>query len=168
MANIDIFLQGENIPEITLVQVPDSGTVRDILEAAKAQNLQLAGDETSLIIFMEDVEEALALDLSLEAARIGHRSRVHVHRCRQLEVTVNFNSDHKTHVFSPSTTVEHVQRWAVGEQGFNLGQIDAMDLLLQLCNSTVRPDGDTHIGSLVQFPHCMLCFDLVPKQRVEG
>lgn len=168
MADIDIFVQGENIPEITLVRVPGSGAVRDILEATGAQGLRLAGDETSLIILAENTEEALALDLQLEAAHISHRSRVHIHRCRRLEVTVNFNADHKTHSFSPSTTVEHVKRWAVGKDGFNLQDIDATDHLLQLCNSTTRPDGDTHIGSLVQFPNCTLCFDLVPKQRVEG
>lgn len=168
MADIDIFLQGENIPEITLVQVPDHGTVRDILAATKAQDVQLAGDENSLLILMEDAEEVLAFDLPLEAAHIGHRSRVHIHRCRRLEIIINFNGDHKTHAFSPSTTVEHVKRWSVGKDGFKLGKIDATDLLLQLCNSAVRPDGDTHIGSLVQFPNCTLCFDLVPKHRVEG
>jgi hypothetical protein len=168
MADIDIFLQGENIPEIILVQVPTSGTVRTILEVAKAQQLPLAGDATSLLVFLEDTEEALAPDMPLEAAHIGHRSQVHIHRCRQLEVTVNFNADHNVHVFSPSTTVERVLQWAVGKHGFNVGEIDATDLLLQLCHSTARPDGDTHIGSLVQCPHCALCFDLVPKQRVEG
>ncbi len=168
MADIDIFVQGENIPEITLVRVPHNGTVRDILEATKAQGLRLADDEASLIILKEDAEEALALDLPLEAAHIGHRSRVHIHRCRRLEVTVNFNADHKAHSFPPSTTVERVKQWAVGRDGFNLHGIDATDHLLQVCNSTIRPDEDTHIGSLVQFPACTLCFDLVPKQRVEG
>ena len=168
MSEIEIFLQGENIPEITLVRVPGNGTVRDILEAAKAQGLRLGGDEASLIILIEDAEKVLALDLPFEEAHIRHRSRVHIHRCRRLEVTVNFNADHKTHSFPPSTAVEHVKRWAVGEDGFNLQSIDATDHLLQICSSTIRPDGDTHIGSLVQFPNCMLCFDLVPKQRVEG
>src|SRR2546425_5941707 len=156
MANIDIFVQGENIPEITLVQVPSNGTVRDILEAARAQALRLDVEDASLIILVEDAEEALALDLPLEAAHLSHRSRVHIHRCRQLEVTVNFNADHKTHAFPPSATVEHVKRWAVGKDGFNLQSIDATDHLLQICSSTIRPDGDTHIGSLVQFPNCML------------
>lgn len=168
MADIDIFLQGEGIPEITLLRLPGHGKVRDILDAAQERGLCLAGDEHSLLLLLENTEDAVALDLLLEEAHIGHRSRVHVHRCRRLEVTVNFNAEHRTHAFSSAMTVERVQRWAVGEDGFNLPDIDATEHLLQLCNSNIRPDEDTHIGSLVQFPTCRLCFDLVPKVRVEG
>ena len=168
MSEIEIFLQGEGIPEITLVRVLGNGTVRDILKSAETQGVQLAGDERTLVIFVEDGEEILPHDLSLEDAHIGHRSRVHVHRCHRLEVTVNFNAAQKAHAFPPSATIERVKRWAVGPEGFGLHGIDATEHLLQLCHSTTRPDEDTHIGSLVAFPDCGLCFDLVPKVRVEG
>ena len=168
MSEIEIFLQGEGIPEITLVRVPDDGIVRDILRSAETQGVRFAGDERSLVILVEDQETEVFPDSSFEEAHIGHRSRVHIHRCRRIEVTINFNAAEKAHAFSPSATIERVKRWAVGPDGFNLHRIDATEHLLQLCHSTVRPDADTHIGSLVTFPDCGLCFDLVPKVRVEG
>jgi hypothetical protein len=170
MPEIEIFVQGEGIPEVILLRVPSNGTVRDILRSAETQGVRFAEDEHSLIILVEDQEEEFSPDLSLEEARIGHRSRVHVHRCHRVEVTVNFNAAQKTHAFPPSATVERVKRRAVGPspEGFGLQEVDAMEHLLQLCNSTTRPDEETHIGSLVTFPDCELCFDLVPKVRVEG
>ncbi len=170
MPEIEIFVQGEGIPEIILLRVPGSGTVRDILSSAEAQGVRFAQDERSLVILVEDQEMGLSPDLSLEEAHIGHRSRVHVHRCHRVEVTVNYNSAQKARAFSPSATVERVKRWAVGPQpeGFGLQGVDATEHLLQLCHSRTRPDEDTHIGSLVTFPDCGLCFDLVPKVRVEG
>ena len=170
MSEIEIFVQGEGIPEIILLRVPGNGTVRDILRSAETQGVHFAGDERSQVIFSEDQEAELSPDLSLEEAHIGHRSRVHVHRCHRIEVTVNFNAAQKTRAFPPSATVERVKRWAVGPapEGFGLQGVDATEHLLQLCHSNTRPDEDTHIGSLVTFPDCQLCFDLVPKVRVEG
>lgn len=170
MPEIEIFVQGEAIPEVILLRVPSNGTVRDILRSAETQGVRFASDERSLVILVEDQDEEFSPDLSLEEARIGHRSRVHVHRCHRVEVTVNFNAAQKTHAFPPSATVERVKRRAVGPapEGFGLQEVDATEHLLQLCNSTTRPDEETHIGSLVTFPNCGLCFDLVPKVRVEG
>jgi len=170
MNEVEIFVQGEGIPEITLVRVPGNGIVRDILKSAETQGVRFAGDERSLVILVEDQEMELSHDLSLEEPQIGHRSRVHIHRCHRLEVTVNFNAAQKTRAFPPSATVERVKRWAVGPEpeGFGLEGVDATEHLLQLCHSTTRPDEDTQIGSLVTFPDCGLCFDLVPKVRVEG
>jgi hypothetical protein len=170
MPEIEIFVQGEAIPEVILLRVPSNGTVRDILKSAETQGVRFAEDERSLIILIEDQETELSPDLSIEEAHIGHRSRIHVHRCHRIEVTVNFNAAQKIHTFPPSATVERVKRWAVGPapEGFGLQEIDATEHLLQLCNSTTRPDEEMHIGSLVTFPDCGLCFDLVPKVRVEG
>ncbi|HEX6509573.1 MAG TPA: hypothetical protein VF221_18245 [Chloroflexota bacterium] len=170
MSEIEIFVQGERIPEIILLRVPGNGTVRDILKSAETQGIHFAGDERSQVILVEDQGTELSPDLSLEEAHIGHRSRVHIHRCHRIEVTVNFNAAQKTRAFPPSATVERVKRWAVGPapEGFGLQGIDATEHLLQLCHSTTRPDEDTHIGALVTFPDCGLCFDLVPKVRVEG
>ena len=168
MTEIEIFLQGEGVSGIALVRVQPNGTVQEVLEAAKALGAPADGPGGPLLVLLEDTEEVLASEVPLERAGIGHRSRVHVHRCRQIEVTVNFNHLHKAKAFPPSATIEAVKRWAVGKEGFGLGEVDAAEHVLQLCNTTIRPDEDIHIGSLVQFPSCTLCFDLVPKQRVEG
>ncbi|MCZ7573938.1 MAG: hypothetical protein M5U01_35755 [Ardenticatenaceae bacterium] len=152
MSEIEIFLQGEGIPQIVLVRVPDDGTVRDILEVASRHGLVTADGGTSVLL--EDAEEALDHSAALQAAGVRHRSRVHVHRCRQVEVVVNFSGGQKAEAFPPSATIHRVKRWAVGPKGFNLPPTDAAEHALQLCNSTIRPDEDTHIGTLVAKPRC--------------
>src|SRR5215469_4924614 len=123
MSEIEIFLQGEGIPEITLLRVPSNGTVRDVIKNAETQGVRFAGDERSLVVFVEDQETALSPDLLLVDAHIGPRSRVHVHRCHRLEVAVNFNAAQKTQAFPPSATIERVKRWAVGPEGFGLHSV---------------------------------------------
>lgn len=166
MAEIEIFLQGEGIADITLVRVSAAGTVRDIITAGQAVGLRVDGGQ--LLVFAEDADEPLQQNQSLQDAGIGQRSRVHVHRCRKIEVSVNFNAGLKTRSFPPSATMERVKRWATGPQGFELSHIDATEHVLQRCNTATRPDEDIHLGSLVQAGTCAVCFDLVPKLRVEG
>lgn len=168
MSQIEIFVQGEGIPEITVVRVPGDGTVRDILEAVKAEGVRVGGEGQTPAVLIEDAGEALALDASLEAVGIRQRSRVHVHRCVQVAVTVNFGGRSIADKFAASTTIARVKRWATGKHGFNLSEIDEAEHALQLVNSGTRPDEDVHIGALVACPACALTFDLVPKQRVEG
>jgi hypothetical protein len=165
MSDIEIFLQGAGIPKITLVKIPQDGKVSDVVEAAKAHGLHVPEGEQPLVL-IEDTEEPLAHDLSLSEAGIRSRSRLHVHTCRRIKVTVNFKGESKSHPFSPSTTVQTVKRWA--DKQFGLEGVDATEHALQICNSSDRPSEDTHLGTLVHGQSCELCFDLVPKQRVEG
>lgn len=168
MTTIEIFVQGEGIPDIALVRVPGDGTVGDIVEAWRAHRRAGAGGEGALVVFLENEEEALDPAATLASAGIRHRGRVHLHRCRQVQVTVNYNGRQIARDFAPSATVRRVKRWVDGKDGFDLRGIDATEHLLQVCGTTVRPDEDIHIGTLVTLPGCPLCFDLVAKQRVEG
>lgn len=166
MNEIEIYLQGEGIATIALVRVPAGGTVRDIAEAARAQGMPAAEPDMTPGVWLEDAEDALADEQPLDTAGIGHRCRVHVHRCRRVAVTVNFNGRHHERGFAPGATVHRVKQWAVHE--FGLPEVDATEHALQVCGTTKRPDEDTHIGTLMHYPECGLCFDLVPKQRVQG
>ncbi len=168
MSHIELFLQGEGIPDIALVRVPRGGRVRDVVEAARTAGLRRAGGDAGVVVMLEDAEEALEPDAALEAAGVRHRGRVHVHRCRRVAVTVNYNGRQIARDFPPSATIRRVKGWGDSEDGFDLRGVDATEHLLQVCGSTVRPDEDTHIGTLVSLPGCPLCFDLVAKQRVEG
>ncbi|MCL4239727.1 MAG: hypothetical protein KJ048_00090 [Dehalococcoidia bacterium] len=163
---IELFLQGEGIADITLVLVPRDGTAQDIITAAKAHGLTTPDGEA--LVSIEDADEPLAPNARLDAVGIVHRGRVHVHRCRRVAVSVNFNGDTTGEDFPPSATVGRVKKWAVSKKAFNLQSVDATEHVLQMCNSSTRPDEDVHIGTLVTAPDCRLCFDLVAKQRVEG
>ncbi len=162
---IEVFLQGEGIPEVQIVRIPEQSTVQELIEKAGAIAGSSHGDAVP-VLFLEDGDGELSSKATLKEAGIGHRSRVHRHRCRRVDVTVNFKDDHKSHEFPPSTSVRKVKRWA--DEEFKLKGVDATEHALQLCGSSTRPDEDVHIGSLVKFPDCKICFDLVPKKRVEG
>jgi hypothetical protein len=166
MAGIQIFIQAEGVRDIRMLDVPRNASVRDVVTAAAAQGFLAAADGKAAV-FAEDVDEALPLDATLEAAGIGHRGSVHVHRCRKVAVSVHFNGT-KSRTFAPGTTVHRVKEWAVSKQGFNLSPVDAAEHVLQVTGTNDRPDEDVHIGTLVSVPNCALELDLVAKVRVEG
>lgn len=167
MAETELFVQGEGMRDIALVRIPEGCTVRAVVEAARAHGLRAEdGEIPSVTVENDDAE--LDLDASLSAAGIADRERVHIHRCKRVSVTVNFNARQAMEDFPPSTTIKRLKKWADSKKGFDLKGADATEHLLQLCNSGERPDEDAHIGSLIEVSDCSLCFDLVPKSRVEG
>lgn len=165
MDKIEIFLQGKDVSGIVLVELASNGVVRDIIAAAAERGLKIAEDEKPMV-WIEEEEEPLGLDLNLAEAKIKRHSRVHVHTCHWIEVAVVFNGQSRTHRFSPSATVGKVKKWAVHE--FALPEADAAEHVLQVTGTTTQPDEDVHIGSLVHSPHCSLGFDLIPKTRIQG
>lgn len=168
METIQVFLQGEGIGAIRLIELPASARVRDIVAAAAAHGFPAAADGNTAVIFAEDSDDALSTDATLEAAGIGHHGSVHVHRCTKITTTVHFNGGSRVHSFVPGTTIGRVKHWAVGEDVFNLTPVDAAEHVLQITGTQDRPDEDIHIGTLVHVPHCAIELDLVAKVRVEG
>lgn len=165
MEKIEILLQGEGITRITTITVNSDGLVRDVVTAAKAQGLKLPEDQ-EIRIWMENSDEPLDMDGTLKKAGVKKHSRLHVHRCPRIKVNVNYQNKTETHPFAPSATIGEVKKWA--DKKFGLSPVDATEHALQLCNSAERPSVDVHLGSLTSAPDCAVCFDLVPKQRVEG
>ena len=165
MADIEVFLQGAGVSRVVLVKVPADGHVKDLVEVAKQHGLN-ASEHEGPRVWLENVDEPLDSDAGIDAAGIKSRSRVQVHMCHRIAVAINFQTKTKSHPFAPSATIAVVKAWAV--EKFELSAVDATEYALQVCNSTERPSEDTQLGSLTSSPQCAVCFDLVPKQRVEG
>lgn len=161
----EVFLQGVGVHDITLLRIPQSGRVADILAAGRAAGLAVPDDVS---VYIEDEDVALSLESLLSTTAIRHRCRVHVSRCRRVDVSVTFNGRQISEAFPPAATMKRVKRWAVGSKGFNMSEVDAAEHVLQLSGSSERPDEDIHIGTLVTSGQCVVSFDLVPKVRVEG
>ena len=164
---IELFIQGEGIPKITLVKMHLKDTVADIVKVAREHGL-VAPEDSEVFVFAENTDVPLELDATIDEVGLAPRSRVHIHRCKGVEVTVNYNQGEKKGYFPPSATVDWVKQWAVGKDQYAMSPVDATEHVLEVCNSAVRPDEDVHIGTLVKFSDGTLCFDLVAKQRVEG
>ena len=163
--NLEVFLQGIGIPKPILIEVSPQSNIHDILILAKENGLKL-DDENSQLIWVDEQEEPLQPDLSIADAEIKHRSRIHIHSCRKIHVTVNFQNHSEQHPFSPSETIQSITLWAIKK--FKISDLDASEYSLQLCNSTNRPDPELQIGTLTQPGQCQVCFDLVPKEQIEG
>lgn len=167
MAGIQVFIQGEGVREIRVLELPANATVRDLVAAAAAHGFAAAGDAKAMV-FAEDADDALAPGATLAAAGIGRQGSVHVHRCKKVAVTVHFNGATRSQAFGPGVTVHRVKEWAAGKKAFDFAPVDAAEHVLQVTGGTERPDEDVHIGTLVHAPNCALAFDLVAKVRVEG
>ena len=165
MDKIDILLQGAGISRMVVIAVPAEGVVRDIISAAKEQSTKLP-DTTDLQVWLEDSDEPLNPDEAINKVGIQKHSRVHIHTCHRIGVSVNYQGKTQSHPFAPSTTISTVKMWA--DKRFNLNDVDATEYALQLCNSSERPSDDIQLGALTSPSECSVCFDLVPKQRVEG
>ena len=161
MKNIKVFVDGIGIPKVTLLSIPEAGTVQDILVAAKELT-----DLKDLQVWIENSDEPLNPIISLKNSGIKARIHLHIHNCHRISVTVNFNGESKTHPFSPSKTIGTVKEWACHQ--FNLNAADSTEYVLQIFNSIIRPSESILLGSLTKPGDCSLCFDLVPAQRIEG
>lgn len=165
MKKTEVLLQGESIPDIQVVKLDRDKRVKDVIVAAAAHRSQECDGKFNL--FVEDGDEPLSPDDALPETDDGHPVRLHVHRCRRVEVSVTFNGVTKEHRFGPGTTVAAVKKWAA-IAAFGMDPADAAEHVLQIGGTADRPEPDTHIGALVTCPDCHVQFDLVPLKRVEG
>ncbi len=69
---IEIFLQGEGIPGIQILRVPDNNTVRDLIAKARAITAVPLQEGETLLLFVEDGEDGLNPDAHLKEAGVGH------------------------------------------------------------------------------------------------
>ena len=164
---VEVFVQGENLAKPILIRAERAATVLEIVAEALAQGLASPSDDVTIAVFIEDREDEIGHHHRLEEVGIGiHHAHVHLHRCRRIQASVTFNGTTKSRAFSPAATIAAVNEWADGQ--FHLTGIDATEHALQICGTAVRPDEDTHLGSLVRYPDCEIPFGLVAKKRVEG
>ena len=143
--------------------LPASPTGIDLEWLLRSLNIDL--DDTCRVLLDEEDEP---LDLTSKAPLKGLKSgcRIHVTRCLRVRVTVNYLERTAHETFAGGARVRRVKAWAVRE--FELKEQDAIEHLLQLCNSEDRPTTDTPLHELTKRGDCAICFDLVPEKRVEG
>ena len=78
MQDIDISVQGEGRPPISLIRVKQDATTEELAVAAVVQAAHHAADGHERLVPLEEADEPLT------TAGIGRRSRVHLRRCRKI------------------------------------------------------------------------------------
>lgn len=113
-------------------------------------------------ICIEDGDEELGYDCCLEH---GKHKRIHICRCKKVEVGGIYNGVTNTHPFPPGTTLRKVIEWAREKFGVDKKE----KLVLRLGSAETEPlDPDSHVGSYVSHPRCEVTFYLTPKIKIEG
>ncbi len=171
MRSIDVFIQGEGLADIIVTSAAAHHTIAEVLGSLEHP----VPRDDGFLIFIEDGSAPLDLDavveellpLATEEETIILPLRLHVARCRHVEVAVRYNGEEAKRRFPPSATVARAHHWAA-RRAFGLSPRDAAEHVLQLQGSTKRPDRDVHIGALTGGNICAVAFDLVPRKRVEG
>jgi len=146
---------GKEHPEI--IEIEATALVRDVL----------AGEDPGGHVWIEEVDEEVDLDITLEDAGIRHHHHVHRGRCHRIEVVVRFNGDHE-HTYGPATTIKTVEKWAFGPKVADFSPEQAAKHVLAVPGADHFLDGGVHVGSLVIPGSCKVILDLLPRSRFEG
>lgn len=167
MPKVRVYIQSEFFPDIKLIEIDDNASVADLKEAA-LRLLPAGTDVSDLELSVEDDDDGLphARRVIIKDLVKEHGVRVHLHRCKLIEVSVRFGAEEVQHKFPPATTVGRVRQWA----GHKLGMqpSDIAEHVLQIAGTNEQPDVDIHIGALAKLPNCSAAFDLVPAHRING
>lgn len=161
-----VYIQSEFLPDVKLLEVGDEATIEELKHAVLAL-LPTGLDEADLMLSVEDDDdEAYARATHVKDLKRAHGVRVHLHRCKHVNVHVRFGAEAVHREFRPATTVGRVRLWAGHELGMTAG--DIAEHILQIAGTTEQPDVDAHIGTLTKCPQCSVTFDLVPAHRING
>ncbi|WP_343613269.1 hypothetical protein [Novosphingobium sp.] len=158
-----VFIQVHEREGLIEAELPQDPTHEHLHGAIAALGIELADDT---FIFIDEEEEPLVHKHHEPLPPIKRGCRIHVSKCRKINVTVHYLEKTEERIFAPGARVKKVKAWAV--EKFKLNHHDAAEHVLQLCNSTDRPATDTPLHELTKAPACSMCFDLVPEKRVEG
>jgi hypothetical protein len=153
---VEIIVEGEGLAEVETIRLEEGSAGRELV-AAVAVKGGFPAEEG--LLFLEDCEEPL--DDALVIAEENSGKVHHVHRARQIEVSVFYQGRQLEKRFSPATRVQRVLDWAVGPSGFKIDKAIAPEMELALHGSTTALPKDAHIGRYLRHPQHQLSFDLI-------
>lgn len=158
-----LFVQVQGRKGLVEISVTEDVTGRNLRQA-----LCSAGCSTDPggFVFVDEADEPFSFDGNSPIEEVKDGARIHVTRCKHIQVTVHYAGRKIERSFGPGVRVGNVKKWAVRE--FNIDHTDAAEHVLMLCDSQSQPPTDTPLHTLVGEDGCAVCFNLVPEKRVEG
>lgn len=163
MKTIDVYFQGEGIAALDHLEIAEDATIGDL----KAQIAKLHPHATECHFFLENDDEPLHHETKVKDKNGKAGVKVHVARCRKVQVTVHYKAEIVRHEFPPSATIARIKHW-VAVTKLHMTEEDASNHHLQITGTENQPDPGVHVGSLAKCPDCSVAFDLVPTPRVNG
>ncbi|WP_420993636.1 hypothetical protein ACKI2N_015630 [Cupriavidus sp. 30B13] len=157
-----IFVQKQSATQVYAIEQFDGLNLKVFKELLIGNDMEIE----EVLVFEEGGDEPITEEAFLALLKKKQHPKVHVHRHLKVEVLVYFNGQEAKHQFSPSKTVAAVKAWA--DEKFRVDPSHAAEHVLQLHGTLTRPSPSTHIGSLTQGHACVVAFDLVPNERIQG
>ena len=162
---MEIYVLGIGIPEVKDRVVEPHHKVADLLQDVVRLGFP-AEALVEALVFVEDRDEPADHSSTLGDAGVREGSRVHIHTCRHIEVSCNYNGQTKKERFSPAARIHRVKT-SFGHE-FKIDPHDLGNFTLLVCANQTELDENTQIGTLTTYPKCELCFDLVKRENVQG
>jgi hypothetical protein len=170
VTDIEVMVEGEGLADVEIIRIPQGRTAREIV-AAVALKGGFPAEEAVLLI--EDSDQPVDLAIVLTEDTTGGKVH-HVHRAKQVALTVFYKHLEKEKHFPPSARVQRVLDWAVSKDGFNIDPTIAPDMELALHDEKIPDDQkqplpkNPHIGRYVHHPHHCLALDLIRGKVPNG
>lgn len=155
---MEVFVHSMGAEHPDVIEVDATVLVRELL----------VPDQPDERIWIEDIDEEIDLDITLDAAGIGHHHHVHRGHCRRVAVVVRFNGVTYERSFGPGATIKIVEKWAFGPDAANLSPEQAAKHVLAVPGADHSLEDGVHVGSLVTPGSCEVTLDLLPRARFEG
>jgi hypothetical protein len=161
MTQVPVFVHvhGENALHEADLNVPLDG--HTLIESLRATGVTVGPDA---LVFLDEDDEPAEPSRRFQELKPG--TRIHVSKCRHVEVTLNYLDQTLRHPFSPGTPLRRVKEWAA--KALHMAPTDAAEHVLQVCGGHNRPASDTPLSELIGHCACGVCFEFVPDKRVEG
>lgn len=155
---MEVFVHSSGNEQPEVVEIEEVALIRSLIVES----------EPDSGIWLEEVDEEIDLDITIEAAGIRHHHHVHRGRCHRVKVTVRFNGVNHEHEYGPAATIKTVRTWACGPHAFKLSPVEAAKHVLALPGADHFLDDGVHIGSVATEGTCAVTLDLLPRSRFEG
>lgn len=155
---MEVFVHSSGNEQPEVVEIEEVALIRTLIVES----------EPDSGIWLEEIDEEIDLDITIEVAGIRHHHHVHRGHCRRVKVTVRFNGVSHEHEYGPATTIKTVRTWACGPHAFKLSPVEAAKHVLAIPGADHFLDDGVHIGSVTTEGTCVVTLDLLPRSRFEG
>ncbi len=150
------FIHGDESEE--LIKIRDNEVPREV------RDLLTDADD---LIWVIDEDEPLALDVVLTDLAKGRRTLIR-HRCKKVNVTVQYNGLESVFRLAPSRKIKAVIRKALADPKFEIDPTSAAELELRIPGADEALDGPLPIGRFVRKGKCELLLLVVVAVRHAG
>jgi hypothetical protein len=135
----NLVLAIQDVPKPIELDVPETATVADILEAVRKKT---GRDDLVELAFEDDDESLDDKDQVIDSIRREFRV-LHASTRQRVNVTLKYEGQSRQSIFRPNTTIRRVIKWAISDEGFSLEGKPA-EFQIKVEDRILPPD--SHVG----------------------